>query len=107
MVVFAIESKVEYIKKNGTSLKFQQRGIYSSRDHYLIFCKIGTLMTKNDNVKAKSSFYRNKPKFDTKLFDQDLNFSLQRLFHGLPPLTDVKFNSIFRNFVKIVSQTID
>ena len=44
-------------------------------DHYPIFCKIRTLMTKNDNVKTESGFYRNKSKFDTKLFGQDLNFT--------------------------------
>ena len=64
-------------------------------------------MTKNDNVKTKSGFYRNKSKFDTELFGQDLNFSLQRFFLGLPPLTDENFNSIFNGFVKIVSQTIN
>ena len=49
-------------------------------DHYPIFCKIGTLMTKNDNVKTESGFYRNKSKFNTELFGQDLNFSLLRFF---------------------------
>ena len=76
------------------------------RDHYPMFCKIGTLTTKNDNVKTESGFYRNKSKFDTELFDQDLNVSLQKFFLGLPPLTDENFNSILSNFVKIVSQTI-
>ena len=76
-------------------------------DHYPIFCKIGTLITKNGNVKTESAFCRNKSKFDTELFGQDLNFSLQRFFLGLPPLTYENFNSIFSNFVKIVSQTID
>ena len=76
-------------------------------DHYPIFRNIGTLMTKNDNVKTKSGFYRNKSKFGTELFGQNLNFSMQRFFLGLPPLTEENFNSIFSNFVKIVSQTID
>ena len=77
------------------------------RDHYPMFCKVGTLTTKNDNVKTEFGFYRNKSKFDTELFDQDLNVSLQRFFLGLSPLTDENFNSILSNFVKIVSQTID
>ena len=64
-------------------------------------------MTKNDNVKTESGFYRNKSRFDTELFGQDLNFFLQRFFRGLPPLTEENFNSIFSNFIKIVSQTID
>ena len=76
-------------------------------DHSPIFCKIGSLMTKNDNVKTESGFYRNKSKFDTKLFGQDLKFSMKRFFLGLPPLADENFNSIFSNFVKIVLQTID
>ena len=76
-------------------------------DHYPIFCKKGTLMTKNGNVKTESGFYRNKSKFDTELFGQDLNYSLQRFFLRLPPLTDENFNSILSNFAKIVSQTID
>ena len=68
-------------------------------DHYPIFCKIGTLMTKNNNVKPESGFYRNKSKFHTELFGQDLNFSLLRFFLGFPPLTDENFISIFSNFV--------
>ena len=64
-------------------------------------------MTKNNNVKTKSDFYSNKFKFDTKLFTQDLNFSRQKFFLGLPPLTDENFKTIFRNFVKIVSQTVN
>ena len=52
-------------------------------------------MTKNDKVKTKSGFYSNKSRFDTELFGQDLNFSLQRFFIGLPPLTDVNFNPIY------------
>ena len=76
-------------------------------DHYPIFCKIGTLKTKNNNVKTGSGFYRNKSKFDTELFGHDLHFSRQRFFLELPPLTDENFNSIFSDFDKIVSQTID
>ena len=63
-------------------------------------------MTNNDNVKTESGFYRNKSKFDTEIFGQDLNFFLQRFFLELPPLTDENFNSIFSNFVKIVPQTL-
>ena len=76
-------------------------------DHYPIFCKIGTLMTKNYNAKIKSGLYRSKSKFDTESFSQDLSFSLQKFFSGLPLFTDENFNSIFTNFVEIVSQTIN
>ena len=64
-------------------------------------------MTKNDNVKIKFGFYCNKSKFDTEFFGKDLNVSLQKFLHGLPIWTDENFNSIFSNFVKIMSLTIN
>ena len=47
-------------------------------------------MTKNDNVKTKSGFYRNKSKFDTELFGQDLNFFYAKIFSRFPTINGCK-----------------
>ena len=49
-------------------------------DHYPIFCKIGTLKAKNDNVKTESGFHRNKSKFDTEIFGEIYAFPCKEFF---------------------------
>ena len=74
-------------------------------DHYPLYCQIGNVPTYK---KAEESFgyYRDKSKFDSDTFNEDLNQTLANYFSSVPDLTRNNFNEIFNEFYRLISKTI-
>ena len=74
-------------------------------DHYPLYCQIGNVPTYK---KAEESFgyYRDKSKFDSYTFNEDLNQTLANHFSSVPDITLNNFNEIFNEFYRLISKTI-
>ena len=74
-------------------------------DYYPLHCQIGNVPT---NKKAEESFgyYGDKSKFDSDVFNEDLNQTLINYFSSVPDLTPNNFNKIFNEFYRLISKTI-
>ena len=70
----------------------------------------GVIQTQDtsDYKKAEESFgyYRDKSKFDSNTFNEDLNQTLANYFSSVPDLTLTNFNEIFNEFYRLISKTI-
>ena len=74
-------------------------------DHYPFYCQIGNVPTYKKAAKS-FGYYRDKSKFDSDTFNEDLHQTLANYFSSVPDLTLNNFNEIFNEFYRLISKTI-
>ena len=75
-------------------------------DHYPKLCQVNLTQTRK-NADSTVTFCRDKSKFDSNQFNDELNTSLNDFFYQLPLLTKDNFNEIFNGFNHLILQVID
>ena len=76
-------------------------------DHNVLFCQIANLPS---NVKKRDKYprmYRDKSKFNSESYANDLDVALNEYFTHLSPLNNQNYNEIFNNFTLTVSSIIN
>ena len=75
-------------------------------DHYPILCQVNLTQTSK-NADSTVTFDRDKSKFDSNQFNDELNTSLNAFFIQLLLLTTDNFNEIFNRFNHLILQVIE
>ena len=73
-------------------------------DRYSLYCQIRNVPTTK-KVEELLGYYRDKSKFDSDTFNEDLNQPLANHFLRVTDLTLTNFNDIFNEFYKQISKT--
>jgi len=100
---------IDHIITNDSDHNITPRIVISSlTDHYPILCQINNfaIPPKLDSD-GLASLYRDKSKFDSENFSNELDNKLRNFVHIHFPLSVYNFNELFNQFTSLIRDTIN